>query len=88
MTYNVNEVDESNKQPPFFKNINMDNLSRDVFGNIIFNKHVNDNKSFSNAKMKVYLNYNCLDYSYGERFSCKYYPFENFRNIEFEISLN
>jgi len=65
----------------------MDNLSRDVFGNVSFTKQLKENKSFSAAKMKVYHSYNCVDYISCFLF-CKYYPFENFKNIDFKISLN
>ena len=62
----------------------MDNLSRDVFGNVSFTKQLKENKSFSDAKMKTYRTYDCVSFVKSKYF-CK---FINFDIVEFKISLN
>lgn len=62
----------------------MDNLSRDVFGNVSFNKHLKENKSFLECKIKAYHNYNCIDYLIlSECIRIKTHSL-----VDFKISLN
>lgn len=67
----------------------MDNLSRDVFGNVSFTKQLKENKSFSEAKMKVYHEYNCNEYKF--ELMKKYnhlLRMKSYCHINFKISLN
>lgn len=69
----------------------MDNLSRDVFGNVTFTKQLKENKSFSAAKMKIYHEYSCNEYKL--KFLKKYnhilqLQMKSYCLINFKISLN
>lgn len=66
----------------------MDNLSRDVFGNISFNKQLEKAKFFEEYKMKIHRDYTCIDYKELGKFDGMYCKFENFYYLDFKISLN